>query len=216
MIYAVRPGTSRLRPVIGIGTGGTYCDAYFRDWTLGRIVVGGLVVLFGVPAVCAASPEDVARLFAMIVARESGGDCAAISSTSSAMGCYQLTTAALRDVGWKGENGVWLDNEFGIGSDEEFLQDAAAQYAAMLEYTRSNWRALPPDARGATCRRFGDFRLDDAGLLTGAHILGVGGINQFIRCGMEPDCLRLAAVQANGGDAQRLPLSGVSSSPPAP
>ena len=168
--------------------------------TLGRIVVGGLLALLGVPAVCEASPEGVARFVAMIASQESGGLCSETSGTSSAMGCYQMTNAALRDIGWKDRDNEWLENEFGIESDGQFLANEEAQYVAMVEFTKLTWRRLPPDAKAAVCGTFDGFQLDHAGLLTGAHILGVVGVTEFIRCQMAPDCLRPAAVRANGGN----------------
>ena len=40
VIYAVPMGDVTSQSVIGIGTSGAYCDAYFRDWTLGVCAAG--------------------------------------------------------------------------------------------------------------------------------------------------------------------------------
>ena len=169
-----------------------------------------LVVLFGVPGSSAASNEDVARFLRMIADRESGGDCTETSTTSTAIGCYQMTDAALKAAGFKDDDG-WVPNEYGITSDEEFLQNPAANYAAMLAYTLDNWRILRCEAKARICDVFGDppaaFQLDAAGLLAGAHILGARGMRLFLNensCNMGAHCLLDSAVEANGGDRERL------------
>ena len=101
--------------------------------TLSRIAV--VLVLLGVPGLCVASEQDVARFFKLIASRESSGNCAAESENSTAMGCYQLTEAALIQAEFKDDAGNWLPNEYKITSKEEFLANPGANYTAMLRYT---------------------------------------------------------------------------------
>ena len=173
--------------------------------TVSRVVVGVALAVFGVPGFCAGSEEGVARFFELIAAAESGGNCTATSGSSSAMGCYQMTEGALQDAGFKDETGGWVANEFGITSDEEFLANPQANYAAMVAYTEANWRALACGAKARICDVLpAGFRLDAAALLTGAHILGATGVQRFLDCGMRGSCLSAAAVEANRVGRERF------------
>lgn len=174
---------------------------------LSRILVGVVLAVLGVSGLCTASQQDVVRYFEMIEAEESSGDCGARSRTSSAIGCYQLTDAALKDIGLKDVDGNWIpDNEFGIMSEEEFLADPAANAEAALAYTKKNWGYLMNRGTdGEICRDFGDFTLDAASLLLGAHMLGWSGVTLFIRCvqgALHADCLSDISVRNNGGDRE--------------
>ena len=161
--------------------------------TLSRVVV--VLVVLGVPGLSGASQQDVERFFELIAHRESSGDCGKQSNSSTAMGCYQLTEAALRQARFKDAAGNWLPNEYNITSKEEFLANPAANYAAMLEYTIENWRLLACSARSQACA----LGLDRAALLAGAHILGATGIREFLECAPPADarCLRQSAVDSN-------------------
>ena len=77
--------------------------------TLSRVVV--VLVVLGVPGLSGASQQDVERFFELIAHRESSGDCGKQSNSSTAMGCYQLTEAALRQARFKDAAGNWLPNE---------------------------------------------------------------------------------------------------------
>ena len=163
--------------------------------TLIRVLVL-VVALLGVPDSSVASEEDVGRLLQIVAARESSGNCAAVAKLSTAIGCFQMTDAALQDAGFKDADG-WIPNEYGITSDEEFMANPEANYAAMLEYTKANWRALFCDAKAMICGVVSDFRLDAAALLAGAHILGAKGISRFLSCDLDPRCLSDKAVEVN-------------------
>lgn len=135
----------------------------------------------------------------MVEQVETGGNCFARPAGGSALGCYQMTHAALIDAGLKDARGDWLDNAWGIDSDDEFQRNRRAQDAAMLRYTTNNWLALEPCVRdliGATVR---GVALDQAALVAGAHLLGVTGLVRFIRCGLHARCLSPQAVALNGG-----------------
>lgn len=117
---------------------------------------------------------------------------------SSAVGCYQLTTAALADVGWKSRTGDWLDNPWNIRSDDEFAANYAAQNAALDHYTALNWQRLGK-TRSLVGQRIGDVKVTEGGLLAAAHFLGPGGMRELSECGFRPDCIPEAAAAANGG-----------------
>ena len=167
--------------------------------------LASVAVLLGFPGSCIASEADVVRFFELIAAEESGGRCDETSFTSTAMGCYQLTEPALVDAKFKDADGNWVPNEYNITSDEEFLHNPEANYAAMLEYTKSNWRTLTCRARALICEVFPDLRLDTAALLVGAHILGASGVRRFLECAMEARCISQKAADKNtNGDKARF------------
>ena len=118
------------------------------------------------------SGVDFPRYLGLLQAAETGGDCFARPPGGSAIGCYQMTRAALVDAGLKDAAGNWLDNAWGIDSDDEFRSDRRAQDAAMLRYTAGNWLKVEPCVRDLVGRTVGDVVIDQAALLAGAHLLG--------------------------------------------
>ena len=130
---------------------------------------------------------------------ETGGDCLARPAGSSALGCYQMTHAALVDAGFKEVGGGWADNPWGIDSDDEFRKNRRAQDAAMLRYTARNWLRLEPCVRDLIGRTVGGVALDQAALLAGAHLLGTTGVVRFVRCGLRARCIPPAIAAGNGG-----------------
>ena len=131
---------------------------------------------------------------------ETGGNCLARPAGGSAIGCYQMTHAALRDVGLKNAVGDWLDNAWGIESDDEFQRDGRAQDAAMLRYTTNNWLQVEPGVRDLIGRTVGGVALDQAALVAGAHLLGATGLVRFVRYGLQTRCISPEAAALNGGD----------------
>ena len=130
------------------------------------------------------------------------GGCRARNPHSTAAGCFQMTKAALADVGWKDRAGRWLPNPYGIRSDAEFADSYPAQRAALRQFTGNNWRRIDPSVKemiGAT--RHG-VRITEGGLLSAAHFLGPGGLNDLAACGFRPDCVSDQAAAANGGRAR--------------
>ena len=154
------------------------------------------------PARAAVAPSggaDFPLYLAMLEEVETGGNCLARPAGGSAIGCYQMTRAALRDVGFKNAAGDWLDNEWGVDSDEEFQRNRRAQDAAMLRYTTNNWLQVQPCVRDLIGRTVGGVVLDQAALVAGAHLLGASGLVRFVRCGLRTRCISPEAAAANGG-----------------
>lgn len=145
---------------------------------------------------------DFPRYLEILEAAESGGDCLARPAAGSAVGCYQMTAAALQDAGLKDASGDWLDNDWGVDSDDEFERDRRAQDAAMLVYTAGNWRALEPCVRDLMGRRVGGIALDQGALIAGAHLLGATGLIRYVRCGLGAGCFSRDAASANGGGSR--------------
>ena len=151
----------------------------------------------GSPA--AGSGTDFRRYLDMVEKVETGGDCFARPARGSAIGCYQMTDAALMDAGLKDTRGRWLRNAWGIDSDHEFQTNRRAQDAAMLRYTTNNWLTLEPCVRDLVGARVRGVVLDQAALLAGAHLLGASGLVRFVRCGLHARCVSPQAAAANGG-----------------
>ena len=145
------------------------------------------------------SGVDFPRYLAQVAEVETGGDCLARPAGSSALGCYQMTHAALVDAGFKEVGGGWADNPWGIDSDDEFRKNRRAQDAAMLRYTARNWFRLEPCVRDLIGRTVGGVALDQAALLAGAHLLGTTGVVRFVRCGLRARCIPPAIAAGNGG-----------------
>ncbi len=160
-------------------------------------------VLAGVlcaPALTAADNAGVRDYLDLARKHEANHGCALSPSTSSAIGYYQMTLAALRDIGLKDDAGNWVENEWGITSDEEFQCNRPANDEAMKRYTENNWSILDDEAKDLIGKSAYGVVIDAASLLAGAHFLGARGINDFMSCGMHVTCISESAVFTNGGD----------------
>ncbi|MBD0273544.1 MAG: hypothetical protein ICV73_16650 [Acetobacteraceae bacterium] len=110
------------------------------------------------------------------------------NAASGALGRYQLTPQALRDLGWKDAAGGWtaLAARHGIGSDAEFLSNPAAQEAAMGAYLRRAEAQL--DRNGSLSRSGGTVAgldgapvlLTEAGLVAAAHRRGAASVARYL------------------------------------
>jgi len=101
---------------------------------------------------------------------------------SGAMGRYQLTLLALRDIKWKDTDGAWTDlaREHEIDSDSAFLANPAAQEEAMTAYMDRNEAQLKANEskshigieyRDHEGRRL---KITESGLAAAAHREGAG------------------------------------------
>ena len=145
------------------------------------------------------SGADFPRYLALVEEVETGGDCLARPAGGSALGCYQMTRAALVDAGFKDPGGDWRDNPWDIDSDDEFRRNRRAQETAMLRYTARNWLRLEPCVRDLVGRTVGGVALDQAALVAGAHLLGATGVVRFVRCGLHARCIPPEIGAGNGG-----------------
>ncbi len=152
------------------------------------------------PTVAVGSDSGVRDYLELAKKHEANQRCAVRPSNSSAIGYYQMTLAALRDIGLKDDSGNWIENAWGITSDEEFQCNHAANDEAMKRYTENNWSRLDDEVKDRIGRSAYGVVIDAASLLAGAHFLGAGGLNDFIECGMHVTCISESVVQTNGGD----------------
>ena len=173
------------------------------DRTRRRFAVAALAGLLSATALVAANNPGVREYLDLARRHESRG-CALSPSNSSAIGYYQMTLAALRDIGLKDDAGDWIENEWGITSDEEFRCHRTANDEAMKRFTENNWAMLADDVKDRIGRSAYGVVIDAASLLAGAHFLGARGMNDFVLCGMHVTCISEFAVLTNGGDPDRI------------
>lgn len=168
-----------------------------------RLAVAALAGLLSATALVAANNAGVRDYLDLARKHESRG-CALSPSNSSAIGYYQMTLAALRDIGLKDDDGNWIENAWGISSDDEFRCHRAANDEAMKRFTENNWAILSDEVKDRIGRSAYGVVIDAASLLAGAHFLGARGMNDFVLCGMHVTCIAELAVLTNGGDPARI------------
>lgn len=158
-----------------------------------------VILVAAVPWFASASEVGVRGFLQLIERYETGGDCTATTTTSSAVGCYQMLKAALEDVDLKDSDGNWKPNRWRITSDVEFALNREANDYAARQLAIKNWGRLTCRTRSAGCGSVGGVPISPASLLSGAHFLGAAGMNAFVECGLRPECLGDTAVKDNGG-----------------
>lgn len=168
-----------------------------------RFAVAVLAGLLSATVLAAANNADVRDYLDLARKHESRG-CSLSPSNSSAIGYYQMTLAALRDIGLKDDDGNWIENTWGITSDDEFRCHRAANDEAMKRFTENNWTILSDEVKDRIGRSAYGVVIDAASLLAGAHFLGARGMNDFVLCGMHVTCIAELAVLTNGGDPARI------------
>lgn len=141
-----------------------------------------------------ARPAEGSDAFRARIARaetgavRAGEGYGARNAASGALGRYQLTHLALRDLGWKDAGGGWtaLAARHGVGSEADFLSNPAAQEAAMGAYLRRAEAQL--DRNGSLSRSGGavpgldgtTVALTEAGLVAAAHRRGAGSVARYL------------------------------------
>ncbi len=117
-----------------------------------------------------------------------GQGLGARNPASGALGRYQLTPQALRDLGWQDANGAWTATAArnGVRSDADFLGSAPAQEAAMAAYLRRAEQLL--DRNGSLAQAGSTVTsldgqpvpLTEAGLVAAAHRRGAGSVARYL------------------------------------
>jgi hypothetical protein len=130
--------------------------------------------------------------------RESNGDYSTVNALGY-LGKYQFGELALTDLGYYTADGtpdndwigVWTGKN-NVHSKSAFLADHAGQERAMLEWASHLWRsAMHPDFRldkfvGCT---IGAITITPAGIVAGAHLVGMFGVKSFLESGGANDPL---------------------------
>lgn len=179
------------------------------------LAVGGIVA----PTPALASTNAYLEMLRQKEARKDANGNPLYNTTVSgatATGAYGLTAAALKDAGFisydsnpqvgHGEwsNVTWNENPWGISSREEFLNNPAAQDAAMLAYTQRNWSNIPSSVKQWVGQTAGGMVINESALLAGSHFLGAGGMQNFAACGFKAHCIDPAHAALNGMTQQQM------------
>lgn len=151
---------------------------------------------------------------------ESGRDYTVMNTiTGSAAGAYQFIPSTLGELGytystngsWKWSNVGWTSKSvaMGVSSLDDFRYTAAGhrlQDQAFDEFTEGNWRALSSTAKSYIGKVVNGVVVTEGGLLSAAHFLGAGGMNNFAANGFEGSNLNnlSAILSQNGMTIERL------------
>ncbi|WJS87098.1 M23 family metallopeptidase [Paracoccus sp. TOH] len=116
--------------------------------------------------------------------------------TGKAAGAYQFMPQTLADLGYvSSATGVWdWDNvvftaksqAMGVSTINDFLTTESGrrlQDQAFDEFTLRNWRSLSASTKGQIGKVVNGVLVTEGGLLSGAHFLGAGGMNNFVSSG---------------------------------
>ena len=107
------------------------------------------------------------------------------------LGLYQMGEAALVDAGYytadgtaaNDWSGTWTGKD-GVHSKADFLASAAGQNAAIKAYNAVQWGYITHYGLDAYLgESVGGVTVTEAGLLAGAHLMGVGNLKNFLQSG---------------------------------
>ena len=116
-------------------------------------------------------------------------------NTLGFIGKYQMGEGALIDTGyytkdgtdkndWKGK---WTGKD-GVNSKQNFKDNHSAQEWAVREYARQNWRTINRLGLASYIgKKVNNIEITISGMLAGAHLLGVGGLREFLKTGLDDD-----------------------------
>ena len=160
----------------------------------------------------AASASEYADL---IRSQESGGNYGAMNTGGgTAAGAFQITAGTLASLGYVEHTGgsvgnwnnyVWTaqSQSQGVGSLHAFLNTPAGhalQDQAFATLTARNWAAMSAQTRGLVDQTVGGVTFSESGLLTAAHFLGAGALNEWVASGFDPTVFPQSYLTANGFD----------------
>lgn len=158
----------------------------------------------------AALASDYADL---IRTQESGGNYGALNTQGgTAAGAYQITAGTLASLGYVrhtgGSRGSWSNYEWtpqatgqGVTSLSGFLNSPAGhavQDQAFDTLTARNLSALSAQTRGLAGQTVNGVTFTESGLLTAAHFLGAGALNDWVASGFDPTVFPQSYLDANG------------------
>lgn len=164
---------------------------------------------------------DYEKFRIAVMGKESGRDYSVMNFiTGSAAGAYQFIPSTLADLGYTySTNGSWNWNSvgftgksqaMGVSSLDDFRFTQAGhrlQDQAFDEFTDRNWRALSGTAKSSIGKVVNGVVVTEGGLLSAAHFLGAGGMNNFAANGFDGSNLNnLSAILRQNGfaDVARL------------
>lgn len=142
-----------------------------------------------------------------------GGDYTALNTQGgTAAGAYQITAGTLASLGYVrhtgGSRGSWSNYEWtsqatsqGVSSLSSFLNSSAGhslQDQAFQTLTTRNWSALSSQTLGLAGQTIQGVDFTENGLLTAAHFLGAGALNDWVASGFDPTVFPQSYLDANG------------------
>tara|TARA_R110001592_G_scaffold64194_2_gene197418 strand:- start:14303 stop:15298 length:996 start_codon:yes stop_codon:yes gene_type:complete len=109
----------------------------------------------------------------------------AVNKASSALGRYQLTTAALKEAGLKNKNTGHWTGKHGVHSDADFLNNPRAQELAAADYHEKNILYLTRNGtwgmKGQTFKGIkAPITITETGLVAAAHRQGAREVRDYL------------------------------------
>lgn len=171
------------------------------------LLLGFLFLVAGFGAAVANEYADLIR------SQESGGNYGALNTQGgTAAGAYQITVGTLASLGYVrhtgGSRGSWSNYEWtsqatsqGVSSLNGFLNSSAGhalQDQAFATLTNHNLAALSSQTRGLAGQTINGVTFTESGLLTAAHFLGAGALNDWVESGFDPTVFPQSYLDANG------------------
>jgi len=149
----------------------------------------------------------------LIRTQESGGNYGALNTQGgTAAGAYQITAGTLASLGYVthtgGSRGSWANYTWtgdaqaaGVTSLSDFLNSSAGhtlQDRAFGELTSRNLSSLSSQTLGLAGQTVNGVTFTQEGLLTAAHFLGAGALNEWVASGFDPTVFPPEYLTANG------------------
>lgn len=172
---------------------------------LGVGLCTGVLGLGGAHALGIGNGFDLRVYAVAVMGPESAGNYGAMNSSSEAAGAYQFLAPSLAETGivsctgrrWDSCTWTARARSEGVSSLDEFLHTEAGrrlQDQGFAEFTTMHWRRLSDESKSSIGLERGGAVVTEGGLLSAAHFLGAGGMNQFVASGF------------TGRDLKNLPL----------
>jgi hypothetical protein len=149
----------------------------------------------------------------LIGTQESGGNYGALNNQGgTAAGAYQITAGTLESLGYVqhtgGSRGNWANYTWtsqatgqGVSSLNDFLNTSSGhslQDQAFNTLTTRNLAALSSQTQGLVGQTVNGVTFTENGLLTAAHFLGAGALNDWVESGFDPHVFPQSYLDANG------------------
>lgn len=144
-------------------------------------VVGLMTITQALAQTCSGT-GDYTNYLRAIAQRESSQDPTAANRIGY-LGLYQMGCRSLIDTGYMNNNCQWTGRN-GMTSQQAFLANANEQTAAINQYNQLQWGYIQ---RLGLSQYIGQtingVPITQSGLIAGAHLVGVGGLQTWLRSG---------------------------------
>jgi hypothetical protein len=154
----------------------------WRRWQMLLLALVGVLTSIQVLAQTCSGTGDYTNYLRAIAQRESS-QVADRVNTSGYMGLFQMGCRSLIDTGYMNNNCQWTGQN-GITSQAAFLANPNVQTAAINQYNQLQWGYIQ---RLGLSQYIGQtingVAITQSGLIAGAHLVGVGGLQNWLRSG---------------------------------